>query len=144
MADLREVLNSGAVGITESARKKIKAGDRAAKIKVVVTGLTAAAAINITSAAVKAAAVITGITLKTGENLPAIGEILTLRVTAGTAAAGHRNVTDVGGTPAAALATISDNGQTLTFEDTLTAFILTYTPAPAVPLNTDFDFGQPS
>lgn len=107
-----------------------KLGRALSPVKVTLTGLTSATSFDITTAAVRAAATIVGISpaLATLERLPAIGSIETLRVTAGAAAAGVRAVTDAGGTPAAGVATISDDGKTLTFEAGVTAFVFTYFP----------------
>lgn len=136
--------------------RAMKFGLMCSPIKVTVTGLTAAAAIDITTAAVKAAATIVGASLATGENLPAIGHIVGLRVTGvGTAATGPRAVTDAGGTPAApptatayagasvGLATLSDDGKTLTFEGTVTGFVLYYVPRSAVVMTDDSGFLTP-
>ena len=54
-----------------------------------------------------------------GSGLAALS-IVTLRVTAGAAAAGARFVTDAGGTASATVALLSDDGKTLTFEGTVT------------------------
>jgi len=51
---------------------------------------------------------------------------VSVRVTAGAAAAGPRQVTDAGGTPAAALATLSADGKVLTFEANVTDAELSY------------------
>ena len=58
--------------------------------------------------------------------------IQTLRVTAGAANPGNRQISDAGGTPSATVATISDDGSTLTFEGTVSAALITYIPGPAV------------
>jgi hypothetical protein len=50
------------------------------------------------------------------------------RVTGGAAAAGNRQVTDSGGTPSATVATISDDGATLTFEAGVTGVTVVYEP----------------
>lgn len=116
---------------------KVKFGHMLQPIKAVVTGLTAAAAIDITTAAVKAAATVTSIALDTGENLPPIGSLLSLRVTAsGTAGSvGTYIFTDAGGTAivppggassAVGIAKISDDGKTITFPNTITAFTIEY------------------
>lgn len=128
---VQSTLNSGNLNTIGTAAQLIKLGNALSLIKVVVTGLTASNTVNITAAATKAAATITGFNppLAAGQNLPAIGTIETLRVTAvGTGALGHRNVTDAGGTAAATLALISDDGTTLTFEGTITGFIIQYAP----------------
>lgn len=128
---------------TESTQKKLEKSDlnnlaealkkvggkRHSVIKVTFASLTSAATVDITTAASKAAATIAGIdTLRTGENLPAIKSILSLRVTAGTATAGHRNVTDKDGTASTSLALISDDGKSLTFEAAVTGFVIQYSP----------------
>jgi hypothetical protein len=137
---VREAVNSGNANQVPEALAAIKAGNSLSKIKVTFTGLTSAAAQDITTAAAKAAATISGISLATGENLPPIGSVVTLRVTAGTAAAGARVAVDVGGTalpgdPTTAKApgtvTVSDDGKTLVFDAAVTAFVLTYYPAPS-------------
>lgn len=140
---LEESLNSGNPSAIAMAMSQIQAGKMACNVKVVCTGLTSATSFDITSAAVLAAATVTGLKLDPGELLPPIGTILSLRVTAGAAAAGHRNVTDVGGTAAATLATVSDDGKTLTFEAGVTAFVLQYRPRAAVALNVRDNFSAP-
>lgn len=103
-----------------------------ANLKVTFAALTSAAAQDVTTAAAKAAATISGLSLDTGENLPAIGVVKTLRVTAGAAAAGARFVTDAGGTPSTTVATLSDDGKTLTFEAAVTGFVVEYQPRSGV------------
>lgn len=122
---IKEVANSGNLNQLANVMAKAQLGNMLQPVKLTKTGLTAAASFDITSAAL-------------GSN-PAIGSIQTLRVTAGAAAAGHRNVTDAGGTPAATLATISDDGKTLTFEANVTGFVLTYTPRSAIDTGTKFE-----
>ena len=158
--DLRQVLNSGNDNHVAEALKKIKAGNMASVIRVVVASLTATAAPNITSAAVKAAATsILGITLDEGENLPAIGVVVALQLVAsGTAASlgtyivGPTGTPPAGATPlvppggaqaAVGIASLSDNGEVLTFPNTITGFSLTYIPRPFVALNTSYQFGAP-
>lgn len=150
---IRDVLNVANLNELAAALRRMgNFGDMQEPIKVTVTGLTAAAAIDITSAAVKAAATIVGgKTLASGENLPAIAKVCTLRVTAvGTGATGPRHVTDASGTAAApptatayagasvGVATISDDGKTLTFEGTVTGFVLTYLPRPATDIDSEY------
>lgn len=150
ITDLRQVLNSGNLSDMDAVLKKIKLGNMLSAIKIVVAGLTAAAAIDITTAAVKAAATISGITLATGENLPAIGAFLALRVTASGTAASVGNyilgdststllVPPGGANVAVGVARISDDGKTITFPNTITAFTLMYMPRPDVALTTEFN-----
>lgn len=135
---LQQILSAANPHQLADALRAIDIGLKHAVVKVTFAALSSAAAIDITTAASKAAATIVGITLDSGVNLPPIGKVITLRVTAGAAAAAHRNVTDVGGTPSASLATLSDNGKTLTFETTVTGFVLTYEPRAAVALTSLF------
>jgi hypothetical protein len=126
------------------ALRKVEVGKMSAVVKATFTGLTDVAAQDITTAAAKAAATIAGIDLDTLENLPPIGQILSLRTTAGTMAThGGHIVVDVGGTalvPQAdspGVATISDDGATLTFQAGVTAFVIQYIPRSAVDVSTD-------
>lgn len=136
--DVRANLNSGNSAAVMSAAEYMKLGNRLSTLKVTVSGLTAASSFDITTAAFYAkVTALTGIALGTNEYLPAIGSVTGLRVTAvGTAATGARFVTDVGGTASATVATLSDDGKTLAFEGTVTAFVLIYTPRAAVSLDT--------
>lgn len=146
---LQEVLEKADPNTIADALRKVGAARQLAIIKVVVTGLTAASAIDITTAAVKAAATITGVTLETGEQLPPIGDVTSLRVTAsGTAGSlGTYGVSDAGGTAivppggasaALGVALLSDDGKTLTFPNTITAFVLQYRPRSSNALSGDF------
>lgn len=141
------VLNQADLNEIADALRQMKFGDMCSPIKITVTGLTAASAIDITTAAVKAAATVVGKTLATGENLPAIGALLALRVTAsGTGGSlGTYVFTDAGGTAivppggasaAVGIAKISDDGKTITFPNTITAFVLEYMPRAAVDMTT--------
>jgi len=115
-------------------------------VKVTFVGLASAAAQNITTAAARAAATINqGLkSLGATDLLPAILEVGTLRVTAGTLAAGPAIVTDSGGTPTAIgagtahVATLSDDGTTLTFQAAVTAFVLEYVPRSSTDFATLF------
>lgn len=131
--------------------RKMKFGRTLGPVKVTVSGLTASATPDITSAAVKSAATITGIDLDTGENLPPIGRVLSLRISAsGTGASvGTYGVTDAGGTAivppggasaAMGIAKLSDDGTTITFPNTVTGFVLVYYPRIAVGMTDDAGF----
>jgi len=139
----RDQLNSGDPQAVALAAQKIDLGTQCSKIKATFVGLTSAAAQDITSAAAKAAATIAGISLQSGENLPPIGNVLSLRVTAGAAAAGNRQITDTGGTAAAGVTRLSDDGKTLPFEAAVTAFVIVYTPAPAGGADQSLPYGAP-
>jgi hypothetical protein len=113
----------------------------ASTVKAAFTGVTGAATYNITTAAMKALATISGINLAAGENLPAARIVRSLRVTAATTATvvGSYAITDAGGTvvspatsSAVGLAKLSDDGTTLTFASAdVTAFVIEYEPMPS-------------
>jgi len=129
---VRDALNSGNPADIATAMERMQSGNMAAVVKVTTTGLTSASAFDITTAAVKAAATVAGLTLAVGENLPAAGMVQSVRVTAGAAAAGLRQIGDAAATASATVAKLSDDGKTLTFEAGVTAFILVYIPRAAV------------
>lgn len=134
----RDQINSGAVGQVEDGLKKIRAGNMLSRIKVSVTGLTGAgltgATQDITSAAILALATVSGISLKSGETLPAIGAVTSLAVLGGsTGSTGPRAVMPTGvtgSTASATVATLSDDGKTLGFEASVAGFVIVYNPAP--------------
>lgn len=135
---LQRALNDANPNEVADCLKRMKLGNILAPVKVTFTGLTSSATQDITTAAAKAAGTITGVSLDTGENLPAVNGIHSLRVTAGAAAAGPRQVTDTGGTASATVAKISDDGKTITFEAAVTAFVITYLPRSFTDLSTSF------
>ncbi|TXH58676.1 MAG: hypothetical protein E6Q97_01410 [Desulfurellales bacterium] len=145
---LQKVLNESNLNYLPTVFQLMKLGNMlGGEVKVVATGLTAAASFDITTSAVRAASTITGLDRNTTDALPAIAVVRSLRVTAsGTAnSVGSYAITDAGGTavsPAAGanvgLATLSDDGKTLTFPTTVTAFTLTYMPKPHTDLDTVF------
>lgn len=63
----------------------------------------------------------------TSKKLPAALVISSLRVVTGTAA-GIRQISDAGDTPSATLATLSDDGKTVTLEAVITVFVINYIP----------------
>jgi hypothetical protein len=151
---IRDVLNNSDLNEVADVLKKIKAGNMFSRIKVVAAGLTAAASFDITTAAFKALSTITGITLQSDETLPPIGMALGLQLTAsGTAGSlGTYLLGPVTATPAIpagganvtpGVARLSDDGKTITFPNTVTAFTFIYMPAPFVALNTEFPANAP-
>lgn len=151
---LRDQLNRSDLNAIADIAKKIKLGDTLSLVKATVTVLGATATPDITSAAVKAAAVVTGIQLDTGENLPPIGQVVALQVTAsGTAASlGAYIVADAAATAivppggagvAVGIAKLSDDGKTLTFPNSVTAFTIRYYPQSAVPLTAELPVSAP-
>lgn len=136
---VQRVMDKANPNLLADACRKVKFGKMATVVKAVFTGLTDVAAQDITTAAAKAAATITGINLDSDEMLPPIGHLLTLRTSAGTLAVhGSHTLTDANGTalvPNAAypgVAKISDDGKTLTFQAGVTAFEIHYIPRPAL------------
>ena len=128
---VQSALNKSNANDTADLLARTKVGFALSTVKVTVTGAASATtqAINsldtISNAAVDgiAPALVAG----DGDRLPAIGNIVSLRVTAGTAT-GNRQISDVGGTPSATVATLSDDGTTLEFEAVITAYVLVYQP----------------
>lgn len=137
-ATVQSALNNSDLTDTADLLAKIKAGFAMSTIKVTVVGAASLAAQDITSLDTITNATVVGISpalvATDGDRLPAIGNVVSLRVTAGTADAGDRIISDAGGTPAAkaalaaGVATLSDNGTTLTFEAAVTAYVITYQP----------------
>jgi hypothetical protein len=129
---LKNATDQAEPGDLPDALRLMKLGTMLTPLKRTFTGLTAAAAFDLT--------LIDG----TGEtagvanaNRVAALAIATLRVTAsGTAnSVGSYAISDTGGTPVSptaganvGLATISDNGKTVTFPTTVTAFVIEYVP----------------
>ena len=138
---LQSVLNSGDLTQISNALSYIQFGNMVEVVKVTFASLSSSSTVDITTAASKAAATTSGIYFDPdgAQTLPAIGQVVTLRVTAGAAAAGTRVVSDAGGTATAGggvsaapgIATLSDDGKVLTFETTVTGFVLTYIPRAA-------------
>lgn len=128
--------------------RKVKLGTLLTPLKRTITLATVAASCDLT--AVDASGETTG---PSNPNRLAALSVITLRVTdvtGGTGAAGPRSVTDAGGTPAApptatayagasiGLATLSDDGKTVTFEGTVKAFIIEYIPRASVTMTDEF------
>ena len=128
---LQSALDGARGGQLEDLLAKVKLGTMLTPLKRTFAGLASAAAQNLT--------LIDGTGETAGANNPkrlAALSVTTLRVTAGTLAAGPAIVTDAGGTAAAIGATnnhvvlLSDDGKTLTFPAAVTGFVITYIPRP--------------
>lgn len=127
---LQKALDRANLSNLDACLAKAKLGTMLTPLKRTFTGLTAAAAFDLT--AIDG----TGETAGAGnEKRLAALSVTTLRVTAvGTGALGTRIMTDTGGTALAGDATspgvakLSDDGKTITFEGTVTAFVITYIP----------------
>jgi hypothetical protein len=140
---IRDVLNTSKEGEMDDALKLAQLGNMLVPMKYTVSGLVGAlAAVDITSAAVAAAAVAGPFSpaLNTPDDIThlpaALGAFaVSVRVTAGAPAAGPRIMTDAGGTPDATHATLSDDGKTITFEAAgVTGFVIEYMPRAAANL----------
>jgi hypothetical protein len=121
---IKDVANSGNLNELAEVAQKVGLGTMLDTVKLTKTGLTSAIAHDITDAA-------------HGSN-PAASIVGALRVTAGAAAAGLRQIGDAGATPSATVATLSDDGKTLTFEAAVTGFVMVYQPMAAVSPGTKF------
>lgn len=135
---IQAALNQANLNELPECLKRVKLGNVLGPAKVTFTGLTSSATQDITTTAAKAAGVISGLDLDVGENLPAINGVYSVRVTAGAAAAGPRQMTDAGGTASATVAKISDDGKTITFEAAVTAFVLSYVPRSSTALSSAY------
>lgn len=112
MADsIKDVLDNGDLNRLADASRAMKLGTMLAPKKVTVVQAAAATILL---------------------DPPALPATVRARVTGGAAAAGPRQVTDAGGAASATVATISDDGKTLTFENTVTDAVILYVPRPAV------------
>lgn len=127
---LKSALDKGNPNQIGDIFAKMKMGTMMTPLKRTFTGLVSAASFDLT--AIDATGETTGVA---NPNRVAAQQVATLRVTAGAAAAGARAVSDSGATPSASLATISDDGKTVTFEAGVTAFVITYSPRSNVDMN---------
>lgn len=124
---LRSALDQARPGQTDDMFRLMKLGTMLAPMKRTFTGLTAAAFFDLTE--IDGTGEVVGVS---NPNRTAALVVGTLRVVAGAAAAGARLTTDEGGTPSATVATISDDGKTVTFEADVTGFVIEYIPRSAV------------
>lgn len=109
---LKSVLTKADPNKIADALAKVNLGNMVVPNKQTYTGLVSAAAHDLTDVA--------------HGGQPAAMVIGSVRVTAGAAAAGLRQIGDAAATPSATVATISDDGKTITFEAGVTAFIVSY------------------
>jgi hypothetical protein len=123
----------------------VKLGTLLGGYDVTFSGLTSAAAQDITSAASFSHATInSGTAPPPGGTLPPILIEQSVRVIAGAAAAGVRVLADPGATATAGaagspgIALLSVDGKTITFEAAVTGFRIQYVPRPFIPLSSAF------
>lgn len=69
--------------------------------------------------------------------------IVSVRVTAGAAAAGVRTVSDASATPSASVVALSNDGATLTFEGNVTGAVVVYVPRSNADVTETFAEGAP-
>lgn len=135
---LKQVTDDANPNDLPDALRALKLGTTLRPLKRTFTGLTSAVSHDLT--AIDGTGETAG---KANPNRLAALVVGTLRVTAGTLAAGPAIVTDAGGTPTAIgtgtahVATISDDGKTITFQAAVTAFVIEY--IPRVKAIADFD-----
>jgi hypothetical protein len=130
----KDAMNNATTNEVADLTHRVQLGTMLTPLKRTFTGLTSAAAQNLTL--IDATGETTGVA---NPNRLAALTFTTLRVTAGAAAAGARFMTDVGGTPSTTVATLSDDGKTVTFEAAVTAFVAEYIPRPAVDMNSQYE-----
>ena len=132
---IKKVLDNALPGELSDALRMVKLGTMLSPFKRAFTGLTAAAAFDLT--AIDGTGETLGVSNEKRKAAVAIGA---LRVTAsGTAnSVGSYAISDAAGTPVSptaganvGLATLSDDGKTVTFPTTVTAFIVEYIPRMA-------------
>lgn len=138
---LRDAVNNSKEGQMDDALKLMQLGDMLTPMKYTVTLTTPSATVTIPNLGNTQPATIVPSSVSPVltdpldiSRLPAALNPTTtyVNVTVGTAA-GVRTIIDAGGTPAvsATLASLSDDGRVLTFEATVTTFIIWYVPRSA-------------
>lgn len=136
-SDLQDALDLAEPDQLPDVLRKVKLGSTLDPLKVTFAALTAAATIDITTAASFAAATVNIGGPFASKTLPPILHVRTLRVTtSGTGASvGSYGVSDAGGaatSPATStvlgIALLSDDGKSLTFLTTITGFVIEYVP----------------
>ena len=129
---VQSTLNKSDLTDTADLLAHVDAGYALSVVEATVVGAVSAAAQDITSEDTLTNATVVGISpalsVADGARLPAAGLVSSLRVTAGAAAAGIRQIGDAAATPSATLATLSTDGTTLTFEAAVTGYVLVYQP----------------
>lgn len=129
---IQAALNLGNPNVGWAAMQKAKAGDALQGFQKTLTGLASASSFDLTTLDDP-----DDVTVK----LPAALAVSALRVTAGAAVAGPRLMSDGGdtaaqiGTSGVYIATLSDDGKTITFEAGVTAFVINYVPKQDLTVN---------
>lgn len=147
---LKTVLDQANPNELPDALAQVKLGTVLAPLRIDITGLTATAALDITSAMAGATVLVNGVSLGAGLGVPKASQlppILILKalqvVTSGTATSLGSYIAGLTGTPpagctplippggaqdAVGIASLSDDGKTLTFPNTVTGISLQYMP----------------
>ena len=138
-----QVLKKSDPNEVADALRKVDLGTMLTPRVVTFASLSSSAAVDITTAASKAAATVSPALPDNDPTLPPIGTLIAGRITAGTAHTNPFIVTDAGGTPqdpasGVSVATLSADGKTLTFGAAVTGFVLQYLPRPATDLTAKF------
>lgn len=122
---LQVVLDKANPETLADALRKVKLGTLLTPLKITKTGMTLAAAHDITDH-------------EHGHNPPILA-IIALRVTVkDTAAFGVRMIGDAAATLSTTVARLSDDGKTITFEGTVSGFVLEYIPRSDVDMTDVF------
>lgn len=115
--------------------KLVKLGTMVTPLKRVFTGLTSAAAQDLTM--IDASGETTGPSNPNRQPALVVGAIL---VTTGAAASGPRAPTSAAATPTTTFATLSDDGKTVTFDNTVTGFTIEYIPRAQTNMQGSLEF----
>jgi hypothetical protein len=114
---IRNALNSGEPGHQATAQRKILMGDMVEPYKETITLAVPATTINLlTQTTAKKAAL----------------SVQSVRVTAGAAAAGLRQIGDAAAAPSATVVALADAGDVLTFEAAVTTAIIVWAARAAI------------
>lgn len=137
LSTIERVLNKADPDVVADVFRKMKLGQMLTPRKITFSGLASSATQDITTAAALAAATCVPALPAEVTKLPPILSVISLRVTAGTLAAGPALVTDSGGTATAIgalsnhVVLLSDDGKSLVFQAAVTGFVLEYIPRAA-------------
>jgi hypothetical protein len=113
---IKKALNSGDPALQATGLNKIKFGDMLEPVDETIVVTAAAAVVLSVSSALKRAAMV----------------VQSVRVIAGVAALGPRTITDAGGTATATACKLGVDGDTLTFEATVTSIRVVWIPRASV------------
>ena len=139
---IRAALDSGNTNILADCFRKMQLGHAQCTVKVnFINTPGTLSTVNLTTASALtqlalSGGTVTGIDLQPGETLPAIDQVVTLRVTGGNAISGPRYVTDAGGVATSTVALLASDGRSLVFDASVTALTLAYKARAAFDIST--------